>query len=183
MLPLAVLVLFVDLPPLLRAVAFAVLLGLSNGLVTIVRGAVPLALFGSQGFGALLGKLATPQLFMNAVAPMLFAAFIERAGLAAGEIALLIGAIASALVMEATIRWSNSHLRTRHSARMIELHNHLRSDFHHAVGGDLEVRRRVLARAGQPDEQPLLPAGHLGFWRGPQRPPRQEERGRRRCRC
>ena len=36
--------------------------------------------------------------------------------LAAGEIALLIGAIASALVMEATIRWSSSHLRTRHSA-------------------------------------------------------------------
>jgi hypothetical protein len=34
--------------------------------------------------------------------------------LAAGEIALLIGAIASALVMEATIRWSSSHLR--HSA-------------------------------------------------------------------
>ena len=116
LLPLAVLVLFVDLPPLLRAVAFAVLLGLSNGLVTIVRGAVPLALFGSRGFGALLGTLATPQLFMNAIAPMLFAAFVELAGLAAGEIALLIGAIASALVMEATIRWSNSHLRTRHPA-------------------------------------------------------------------
>ena len=167
LLPLAVLVLFVDLPPLLRAVAFAVLLGLSNGLVTIVRGAVPLALFGSQGFGALLGKLATPQLFMNAVAPMLFAAFIERASLAAGEIALLIGAIASALVMEATIRWSSSHLRPPLSG-MIGLHKYLRADFHHAVGRDLEVRRRILARAGEPDEQPLLPAVHLGFGRGPQ---------------
>ena len=47
--------------------AFTLLMGMSQGVITIVRGAVPLALFGTKGYGAVLGLIATPILFVNAV--------------------------------------------------------------------------------------------------------------------
>ena len=40
------------------AAAFALMFGGANGLVTIARGAVPLALFGAGGYGRLMGRLA-----------------------------------------------------------------------------------------------------------------------------
>ena len=42
------------------AAAFALMFGGANGLVTITRGAVPLALFGASGYGRLMGRLAGP---------------------------------------------------------------------------------------------------------------------------
>ncbi len=57
------------------AVAFAALYGWSNGVMTIVRGVVPAELFGRRDYGALLGRLAMPQLFARAVAPLALAAF------------------------------------------------------------------------------------------------------------
>ena len=48
---------------------FAVLYGLSNGVITIVRGTVPAELFGRHGYGALLGRLAMPQFVARALAP------------------------------------------------------------------------------------------------------------------
>jgi predicted MFS family arabinose efflux permease len=54
------------------AVAFAVLYGWSNGVMTIVRGTVPAALFGRRNYGALLGRLALPAFFAKAVAPVAF---------------------------------------------------------------------------------------------------------------
>lgn len=51
------------------ALAFALLYGWSNGVMTIVRGTVPAELFGSEGYGALLGRLAQPQFICRAVAP------------------------------------------------------------------------------------------------------------------
>ena len=44
------------------ALSFTLLFGIANGLVTIMRGAVPLALFGAKGYGEVLGILATPYL-------------------------------------------------------------------------------------------------------------------------
>ena len=52
------------------ALAFAVLYGWSNGVMTIVRGTVPAELFGQRGFGALLGRLAQPQFIARAIAPL-----------------------------------------------------------------------------------------------------------------
>ena len=52
------------------AVGFAVLYGVSNGVMTIVRGTVPAELFGRREFGTLLGRLARPQLIARAVAPV-----------------------------------------------------------------------------------------------------------------
>lgn len=60
------------------AAAFALLFGGANGLVTITRGAVPLALFGASGYGRLMGRLAGPFLLMQAAAPLVMAFVIER---------------------------------------------------------------------------------------------------------
>lgn len=62
------------------AVVFVVLYGASNGLITIARGAVPLALFGRTGYGEVLGTIAAPALILNAIAPTLFAILLERGG-------------------------------------------------------------------------------------------------------
>lgn len=61
------------------ATAFALMFGGANGLVTITRGAVPLALFGPAGYGRLMGRLAGPFLIMQAVAPLVMAFVVERA--------------------------------------------------------------------------------------------------------
>jgi MFS family permease len=54
------------------AFAFAVLYGWSNGVMTIVRGTVPAALFGRRNYGALLGRLALPAFIAKALAPVAF---------------------------------------------------------------------------------------------------------------
>jgi hypothetical protein len=56
------------------ALAFALLYGFSNGVMTIVRGTVPAEIFGRHAFGTLLGRLARPQLIARAVAPVALAA-------------------------------------------------------------------------------------------------------------
>jgi MFS family permease len=72
------------------AVLFAVMFGVANGLITIARGAVPLALFGPVGYGRIIGRIARPALVITAVAPVVIAAVAERAsdpvalGVAAG---------------------------------------------------------------------------------------------------
>jgi hypothetical protein len=58
---------------------FAVMFGMANGLITIARGTVPLALFGAAGYGALIGRMAAPFLLMQAIAPLVLAVAIERA--------------------------------------------------------------------------------------------------------
>ena len=52
-------------------VAFALLYGLSNGVVTIVRRAVPAQLFGREHYGAVSGALAMPQMFSLASGPFI----------------------------------------------------------------------------------------------------------------
>jgi MFS family permease len=51
------------------AIAFAVLYGMSNGIMTINRGTLPLALFGPNGYATVLGWLAVPVLVAQAIAP------------------------------------------------------------------------------------------------------------------
>ena len=72
------------------AAMFMVLFGMANGLITIARGTVPLALFGPHGYGAVIGRIAGPSLVMQAIAPLILALAIEWASDAA---ALLIAAV------------------------------------------------------------------------------------------
>ena len=57
--------------------------GMANGLLTIARGAVPLALFGAAGYGHLIGRIGGPYLAMQAIAPLVLAFVAERASDAA----------------------------------------------------------------------------------------------------
>jgi predicted MFS family arabinose efflux permease len=92
------------------ALAFTLLFGISNGLVTIMRGAVPLALFGAKGYGEVLGILATPYLLLAALSPAAFALVVERWGYGAGEAILLGAGLASSLGMEGLTRWHRRRL-------------------------------------------------------------------------
>jgi hypothetical protein len=53
------------------------LYGLSNGILTIVRGTVPQALFGRENYGAIAGALAGPTLIAKAAGPLAIAILIE----------------------------------------------------------------------------------------------------------
>ena len=52
--------------------------GAANGLITITRGAVPLALFGSVGYGRTIGRIARAALIVTAVAPVVVAFVAEQ---------------------------------------------------------------------------------------------------------
>jgi len=80
----------------LTAAAFALLFGGANGLVTITRGAVPLALFGAAGYGRLIGRLAGPFLVMQSAAPLVMAFVVERT---ADSAALALAAIFAAVAL------------------------------------------------------------------------------------
>ncbi len=62
------------------AIAFALLYGASNGLLTITRGTLPLVLFDHRTYGALVGRLLVPSFLLSAVSPLAYALVIERLG-------------------------------------------------------------------------------------------------------
>jgi len=97
--------------------AFTLVMGASQGVITIVRGAVPLALFGANGYGAVLGLLATPILIVNAASPTLFSMIVERWGWGAAEGVLLGAAAASWVAMELMSRWYEGRHRRAAAAR------------------------------------------------------------------
>jgi MFS family permease len=63
----------------LVAACFAMMYGMANGLMTIARGTVPLALFGAGGYGRLVGRIGGPFLVVQAVAPVCLSYVAERA--------------------------------------------------------------------------------------------------------
>ncbi|PWC36150.1 transporter [Azospirillum sp. TSO35-2] len=100
-------------------IAFALLFGAGNGLVTIVRGALPLVLFDPAHYGQTVGRLITPGFFASALAPLLYALVIERFGDAAAlwlSFLLAIGALAAALVLALRFRAESAGvLRKNHA--------------------------------------------------------------------
>jgi MFS family permease len=86
-------------------VTFTLLMGASQGVITIVRGAVPLALFGAKGYGAVTGLIATPVLVVGAASPTVFAWIVDRWGWDVGRVSLLAGCSAAWLAMEVMSRW------------------------------------------------------------------------------
>jgi len=104
-LPPALALLLVGTGSLPLVVAFTLVMGASQGVITIVRGAVPLALFGVKGYGAVLGLIATPVLVVNAASPTIFAWIVDRWGWGPGRVSLLVGCSAAWLAMELMSRW------------------------------------------------------------------------------
>jgi MFS family permease len=64
-------------------VAFALLHGAGNGMITIAKGTLPLALFGPQGYGLRSGLLSAPARVLQSSAPFLFGLLLDRAGVEA----------------------------------------------------------------------------------------------------
>lgn len=62
------------------AAIFVTLFSAALGVISIARATLPLALFGRNGFAAMLGKLTVPQNMAFAAAPLLFAVMVERLG-------------------------------------------------------------------------------------------------------
>ncbi|SET89144.1 MFS transporter [Oceanicella actignis] len=63
--------------------AFALLHGAGNGILTIAKGTLPLALFGTVGYGRRIGWLNAPARALQAVAPLIFGAAMATWGLSA----------------------------------------------------------------------------------------------------
>jgi hypothetical protein len=59
------------------AAAFCVLYGLSNGVLTIIRGTLPQILFGQEHYGAISGAMAAPALIAKAAGPLLAASLLH----------------------------------------------------------------------------------------------------------
>ena len=104
-LPPSLLLLLAGTGSLPMVVAFTLLMGASQGVITIVRGAVPLVLFGAKGYGAVLGVIATPVLVVNAASPTVFAWIVDRWGWGTARVSLLAGCSAAWLAMELMSRW------------------------------------------------------------------------------
>jgi hypothetical protein len=87
----------------LSAAAFALMFGAANGLITITRGALPLALFGADGYGRLMGRISGFWLLMQSAAPLVMAFVAERAS-DATALALAAGFAVVALACFAAIK-------------------------------------------------------------------------------
>jgi hypothetical protein len=72
-----VILLVVGFPILALALA---LYGAGNGIGSIAKGTLPLALFGPFGYASLMGKLAMPSLLAQALSPSIGAILIEWGG-------------------------------------------------------------------------------------------------------
>ena len=105
LLPLSFAVLYLFGAGFPTALAFTILFGISNGLVTIVRGAVPLALFGTRGYGEILGLLATPYLVLNACAPVVIAMVVDRWGYGVAQNLMFAAGLIAIVTLELLIRW------------------------------------------------------------------------------
>ncbi len=95
--PLAALALLALGP--VAAPAFALLHGAGNGVLTIAKGMLPLALFGPAGYGQRQGWLALPSLAVQAAAPWLFGLALQAWGDGALWLSFGVALVALAVLM------------------------------------------------------------------------------------
>ena len=81
------------------AAAFAILHGLGNGILTIAKGTLPLALFGAGAYGARQGWIALPGRALQGLAPWLFGLALERWGAGALWLSGALGLSAAAALL------------------------------------------------------------------------------------
>ena len=96
------------------AICFAVFYGAGQGLTYIVRGAVPLHLFGPAGYGRITGRLNSVRQILSALAPFGFAWCVDRLG----EIEAIVVLIASAALSLGALLVLSFLAAWRHGARI-----------------------------------------------------------------
>jgi predicted MFS family arabinose efflux permease len=84
------------------AIVFTVLHGAGNGILTIAKGTLPLAIFGPSSYGLRQGLLMVPARFGQAGAPFLFALLMERYGAAALLLSTALGLAGLAALLALT---------------------------------------------------------------------------------
>lgn len=84
---LGLILIWTGLPILALAI---VVYGAGNGVWSIARGAVPLALFGRDDYAAVMGRLARPALLASAAAPFAAGVMFERGGVSLSQSILAI---------------------------------------------------------------------------------------------
>ncbi|MES2128316.1 MAG: MFS transporter [Pseudomonadota bacterium] len=105
MLPLALLALLFFGAHLVAVGLFCILYGLSNGILTIVRGTIPQQLFGARNYGAISGAMAGPAMVARAAGPLVLAGVLQaNASPALVFMLLLCCAIASLLFYLMAVR-------------------------------------------------------------------------------
>jgi MFS family permease len=104
--PLGALAIFLFGAPL--AALFACLHGVCNGMMTISKGAVPLSLFGTQGFGKRQGYLMLASTLAQASAPIGFGAAVDSFGVSAFMVSFAL----SSAALTALLILSKRHLGT-----------------------------------------------------------------------
>lgn len=83
LIPLATLILWIGSPSVVSGLAFILAFGAASGLTSIVRGALPLQLFGRLGYGERLGRLNAMRIVVAALAPFVVALLLEHFGIGA----------------------------------------------------------------------------------------------------
>ena len=76
------------------AAAFALLHGAGNGILTIARGTLPLAIFGPENYAYRLGLIGAPSRIAQALAPLGFGLLIEPMGRAVVAVSSLLSVAA-----------------------------------------------------------------------------------------
>ena len=76
--------------------AFVLLHGGGNGILTIAKGTLPLAIFGPHGYGLRQGLLMVPARFAQAFSPLVFALLIDAFGTRALWLSAALGVLAYA---------------------------------------------------------------------------------------
>jgi hypothetical protein len=81
------------------AAVFTILHGAGNGILTITKGTLPLALFGAQGYGERQGLMMVPARIAQACSPWVFGLCLDRYGAGAVWISASIGLAALAALL------------------------------------------------------------------------------------
>lgn len=108
LLPLSLLLLFVSGQWLPVYVVFAALYGISNGVMTIVRGALPAELYGRAAYGAISGAMATPVQIAVAAGPFVASLLYSAGNGYPGTLLALAGISAAGAIL---FRFALTHLR------------------------------------------------------------------------
>lgn len=109
LMPLALVILLLAGGSFAGGLIFAVFYGVSNGLITIARGAMTLAVFGARGYGERLGKVTFAQSIIAGLAPVMGGVMLDGMGAARFILAFLVIAFLALFAMLLLMRhaWKN----------------------------------------------------------------------------
>ena len=104
LLPVALVILITTSDSIATLALFALIYGVGNGVLTIVRGAIPEELYGQENYGAVNGAMGTPVLIAKAAGPITAALLLAQSGDLVNLVTWLAGlALMAAVVFTITV--------------------------------------------------------------------------------